>query len=173
MIKIVSSAAFTSFIAMCGFLQADLCHIEEGKRLVFEEALFLQEKLHFSLFSCGGGYKDCINSLEITVEVPGKLDLPKARIVFTGVIENWLRKINQDQQARPYYKNYPMTLDNIELRMMFADFDIESNPEKPRIACVFNVGEKIVYCLRNELGVLEPFYRESFREAVAKIKKGQ
>jgi len=150
-------------------LLSDTYQVEQVRRLLQEEALFLNSKLKFQIFGCGGSFSDTIDVLELTVQVPGKMTLPKARLVFVAALRDWMNRVNCDTLARPYYKNYPMLINNFEFRMILPEFDEKSDEESPKIALIFNVGDKIVYCYRKESGALTPFLRESYDQAVKKI----
>ncbi len=143
-------------------LYSEAPHVEEAIRLLNEEASFLNMRLGFDIFSTGGAFLENIDRLELAVEMP-EMQLPDVKLMFSAVLINWLAAVNADEKARPYFKNYPMTADNIELRILTTDFDKTSTPEDPKVAFMFNVGNKIVYCIRDEgTRQLEPFLRETY-----------
>lgn len=151
--------------------QAELNHFEEVRRLLEEEAVFLNTSLGLNIFGCGGLFVEDISALELIVEVPGRLELRKARMIFTAALQDWINRVNADKAARPYFKTFPMTVDNFELRMILQEYDLKSDETDPIPAFIFNVGDKIVYCYRRESGALTPFLRESFTEVLAEISR--
>lgn len=155
------------FILISNFAVTDeLSHFTEVRRLLEEEAVFLNTKLGFNIFGCGGSFVNDISTLELTVEVPGRLELPRARMMFVGALQDWINRVNGDKRARPFYKNFPMTVNNFEFRMILGEYEVKSHIDEPSIAFIFNNGDTVVYCYRKETGGLAPFYRETFAEAL-------
>lgn len=152
-------------------VRADLNHFVEVRRLLEEEAVFLNSSLGLNIFGCGGLFVEDIVALELMVEIPGRLELGKVRMIFTAALQDWINRVNADEQARPYLRNYPMTVDNFELRMILQEYDLKSDLLDPIPTFIFNIGDKIVYCYRNELGALTPFMRESFSGVLQELNK--
>lgn len=146
--------------------ETELDHFIEVRRLLEEEAVFLNNCLGFTIFGCGGLFVKNIETLELIVEVPGGPNMEMSRTLFAGALQDWINRVNADVQARPYYNNFPMTVDNFEFRMITQNFDVQSCADKPKIAFVFNVGDKIIYCIRTNEGKLTPFFRENLSEVL-------
>lgn len=142
-------------------------HVKEASRLLLDEALILVTNYNFKVFGLGGGLLEKINSLELTIETPVCLNLNEARGVFTLILNDWIQRVNKDEKARSFFKNYPMTAENFELRIILGNFDTLSNKEEEKLALVFNDGDKFVYCYRDgETKSLEPLSSESYKDAL-------
>lgn len=146
-------------------------HVKEGIRLLTNEVELLALK-GIGVFGAGGSFLENINSLEMYLDIPLSLEIRYARAVFLTLFHQWVDHVNDDDQAMPYLKNYPLESDNFDLRIVFKDYENPSSPQDPKVALVFNLGNKIVYCHRNhETNLLEPFHRESMEEGVLTVMK--
>ncbi len=154
----------TAFASFAGLIQGEERHVIEARRYLQEEATVFQS-LGFKIFSWGGSFINQINALMLSVELPVTVDFSNSRTVFTICLFDLISSVNENKQAYPYYKNYPMTVENIEFRMITKDFDTLSSHKDPVVSLIFNVGDKIIYCHRDETTKsLVPFFRESFEK---------
>lgn len=161
-------------LAVCflNSLNATPAHVTQAKRLLEKEALHLNSYWMQDVVEVGGSFLDTINSFEFTIQAPESLDFEMDRCVYIAMLTEWLEQLNSDKKAQKYYKNFLLTLDNIDLRFLTADFDTASDKENPLLALIFNVGEKIIYCYRDKTtGKLEPFHRETYEEAFQNLRK--
>jgi hypothetical protein len=153
---------FALIVRGAELISADPRPLSEGVRLLSEEMRYLKGK-SFGIFGVGGSFNDAINILELTVECPVSLSLLDSRKLFTTILKDWINRVNADIEAWVYYRDFPMTVNNFELRMMFKDFDTPSSQPDPKISFIFNVEDQIIYCYRNTAtNCLEPFFCEKF-----------
>ncbi len=169
--KVILFFLFLSQLFLFRGVHGEQPHVHEAFRLLAEESVLLSNKLNMQIIGCGGIFNDSIESLEIVYRVPGRMDITNARLVFIAIIQEWLKRLNSDMQARVFYKNFPMTIDNLELRMMLSEYDERSTKKNAKIALMFNLGKRIVYCYRDKNGTICPFLRENYCDAVKEIEK--
>lgn len=163
--------AFTAMATTQPLYCAEPCHITEATRLLIKQGLKLNRELGFNILGYGGSCAKEIKQLEFIVEMPWKPPLSDARMIFVGILYEWIKEVNDDDKARPYYSNDPMIPENFELRMLLGNFDVSSSKLEPKVSFIFNIGEKIVYCYRDEnTGKLTPFLRENYYQVLDSAK---
>lgn len=160
------SSSIGLLVLLFGTIYASHKHVEEGRRLILEEAVFFNRQMNFNIFGCGGSFFDGkINKLELTLESNLQCDLNQSRELFSVCLLDWLNKINNDEKAKFFLKEYPFKGQNLDLRIIFRDYDIPSSKDNPKIAFVFNCGDKIVYCHRDkDSGLLKAFSRDNLND---------
>lgn len=133
----------------------------------------LSKKYNMSVVGSGGGMFTCVYQISISFQIKHPLTLEEARIILTDCAQEIIDEINACKELRPYLKDYPATIKNIDLAIYSSQPD-GSSVYDPFIV-VASVGSKgkIWFATREKD---EPYkykneYTESFEEAVAIVKE--
>jgi hypothetical protein len=121
------------------------------------------------LFGSGGSMTTDVRVLSPSYEYLGNMDLCQARFLYIETVEGLIRKVNNNEEIRPYLHNYPFTEKNIALAIGFIDKQ-ENRVKEGYIALVFmldNENGLIYYNIYNsETEMLETIYIEPYEEAL-------
>lgn len=155
---------FIFSLLMTSSIHAKLDHVEEGMRLIEEQAIFFNREMYFNIFGYGGSFHSgTINQLELTIEIGLQSDLNTSKYLFMCCLLDWEHRINQDERAAKFLRHCPFEINDLQLRIIFGDYDTASTKNSPKVAFVFNSGKKIVFCYRDQdSNMLVPFHRENF-----------
>ena len=85
----------------------------------------LSKKYGLEISAIGGG-EDKEGIWRITVHYHyygAPLDLAKSRAIMVNIIELYLNEINNDEKIRPYLKNYPFLITNLNLALITNQID--------------------------------------------------
>lgn len=128
----------------------------------------LKKEMNLQCIGTGGGMMDVIRCISVSFELNHEIDLAEARRVIIDVTETYLDAINGSKRVRPYLKNYPFTLDNLEIDI-FVNKSRGKNVSIGEIACVAARRSLILYELYEpkEGGPsLKEFCEEPYLEAL-------
>jgi hypothetical protein len=80
----------------------------------------ISKKKSMRISAIGGGEDEKgIWKITVNYHYYGKaLDLKESRIFMVNIIETYLNEINNNIEIRPYLKNYPFTVDNLDLAII-------------------------------------------------------
>lgn len=75
---------------------------------------------YLKLFGCGGGCYDGVESISLAFTSPEAPTVEEARNLFYDISYRILNRVNQNEALRPYLVNYPFTIDNLDLYILFS-----------------------------------------------------
>lgn len=146
-------------------------HVQQALRMIKEEAGFLRSG-GLEWMSWGGSFQEKINKMMVMAQLPCAVERDKLKDVFAVMLFDWICAANSDVAAIPYFKDTPMTADNLQLRILTKDFDVPSTEAEPIITLIFNAGDTVVYCYREATtNRITPFLRESFEGTMQNIMR--
>ncbi len=111
----LSLLLLTSF----GHRKADYCKMAE--RLADRYAIEFAQPRGLMLCRYGGAMMDDIQEVSLGFTSFIALSVDQARIYYVEMMEEFLCRINSDEEIRPYLHNYPFEEENIKLRIGFDD----------------------------------------------------
>ncbi|GAB4188434.1 MAG: hypothetical protein Tsb0015_08460 [Simkaniaceae bacterium] len=121
------------------------------------------------LISQGGSFIYGIAKLDLTYSqiIDSKFDINKSRIIIFNVINSLLDTINENKKIRKYLINFPFTVNNLDIGIIFYD-----KQENEIWHSVILSNNKLVY-LKNvgKFEKLEKIYEESIDEALEKLNQ--
>lgn len=80
----------------------------------------LKKKLGISCIGTGGGGMHHLRSISLSYRAPFFAKIVTARILYVTCVEELIFRLGQDAPLRPYMANYPLEIDNIDLRLGFC-----------------------------------------------------
>lgn len=86
-------------------------------KLTEKTARKMQEQKHLYLVGTGGGMMDDIQAMHMSFHLYQEVDLKTARELLVYVVNEYLAKINNNKEIRPYLHDYPFTPKNVEIRI--------------------------------------------------------
>lgn len=135
----------------------------------------MNDKYGLSPFGSGGKGGDPGKYLGMYVAFQSNKPILKdeARRLILSISEEFLKKINENEEIRPQLQNFPFTIKNIEVAIFFTNPD-GTDAKDPYIGVVGNTEGKIRYKTNDpdkEYGY-KTWEEETYEEAVA-IVEGQ
>lgn len=109
---------------------------------------------------------DRVNELGLNFDVKGPLSKDELRYLLIDCIHIYLYFINQDQEIRPYLKNYPFTPENLELIIYIHGV----NKEDISVASTY-IGKLFYDFYDPETQLKDRTEVETYEEALAIVKQ--
>lgn len=141
-------------------------HVELSHKITDKQILYVRKNFGMNVFGTGGGMMDKIKMVFLSFTTSERANIEKARAYMIIQIEHLLSMYNASRIIRPYLKNYPFTVLNLEYDLSFQGDDVWDD-DKDNIAFVFLCNDIIVYNIRDKCGKLVTVYEEPYEEAKA------
>ena len=131
----------------------------------------LAQKHHFAVVGITGGMMDCVYLVGLSFQIYRPMDRDEARYRLVDCVEEMLRAINENEEIRPYLKNYPFTTNNIRVDIFMSDPDGRHLYDPNFEVASISESNKIEYCTSvPNLATYKHKYEESYEEALALVK---
>ena len=75
----------------------------------------LKKELGLRCVGTGGGMMNNIRRMSMSFQLFREIDLPEARRILVSATSEYLNAINDSKRLRPYLKEYPFTVKNVEI----------------------------------------------------------
>lgn len=134
-------------------------------------------KKHYLSVGCyGGNFNKLINSILFSFKAIGPLSQEELRVLMVEIIEEFLERINKDEDIRQYLASYPFTASNLEFQISLIDTrgeKIKNKGSATEMLYKLRVFEgKMKYSILNDDKVCwQDIYEESYEEALEIVKK--
>ncbi len=135
-------------------------------RIVSKYIKEIKKEHGFDLTILGGGMMGAVNLVTIGFAIQQNIDKDQGRRIATECVEKLLKQYNENEQIRPFLKNYPFNTSNIEMYFRFID-ESRDRVDKKYIALI-TVGNNIVRYARFDSETKRFFNHreETFEEAL-------
>lgn len=94
-------------------------YLKLGRQEMFSFAREVEVSDQLELLGYGGGFYDGIDNFSLTFWSPAKPTVSEARTLFFDISNRFLERVNQHEALRGYLVNYPFTIDNLDLMIVF------------------------------------------------------
>ena len=172
----VLSISCIPFVYICVLFllkQAPVNYEKIANKITYYTAQKLRKEKNLFLIGIGGGMMDSIRLMAMKFQYLQEVDLITARQLVTNAAKDYLSAINSSEKIRPYLKNYPFTLENIEITIFFLTPD-RNYLAFGEIECVDCTHGVVKYYVRNETDIIgEPFLQETYEEALKSLAKSE
>jgi hypothetical protein len=163
-------------IFLCGCVENKLdidCKKNIKSRLVNEIGnrvfIRLKEDKNLHLCECGGRMMDQITLLHLGFDYFKQINIEEARELLVKASVLFLKIINEDEQIRPFLKNFPFLSTNIEIRI-FLHTSYNSQLDSKQLCVITLLNGYLHYKIHNpETSLLTTIYTETFEEAIEKL----
>ena len=140
--------------------------------VIHKSAGIQKEKNKLSLIASNCSNGDEIEEVSLQYLSHKKMEIPEVRKVFVESVENILDLVNSDEKVDPYLKKGPVSLDQLNVSIGFADNNGELF-EPPYIAYAYLYEQKIYYCYHDNLFgkfIIEEDIEESYYDALQLVQ---
>ena len=118
----------------------------------------------------GGSCMDNIKRISLSLKKAVKSDIPESRVLLVNCVEEFLKRVNTDEDVRPFLVQYPFTNENIEISIVFKG--PEQIGDQQDIIDVFNMEERVIYYGYDKTHNKEKvMLREPYEEALKIVKE--
>lgn len=128
---------------------------------------------HLQVYVTGGGLTRDIDEITIGFASAEHVTIEEAREEFILLAENFLYRLNTWEQIRPYLHNFPATIANLSLKLIFLDRNRQNKLiSDGKVAYVFVADGNIVYYTSNsETNEPVEIYEEPYEEALRIVRQ--
>jgi hypothetical protein len=114
------------FIIACGviFIQnrnAPFDYVVRAHEIRADVAAKLTERYNMGIIGISGGMIDKVNVIGLSFQILGPLSKEKLREILVDCVEEFLTSINEDEEIRPFLKNFPFTEQEIVINIFIVD----------------------------------------------------
>jgi hypothetical protein len=81
----------------------------------------LSQRYNMRVVGMGGGLANRVNMLGLSFQIQGALTKEQLRKILIDCEETFLATINENEQIRPFLKNFPFTPKEIEIEIFLVD----------------------------------------------------
>ena len=118
----------------------------------------------------GGCFIDDVKEISVSFDKADKSDIPESRILLVNCVEEFLRRINADEDVRPFLVQYPFTNENVNISIGFIE--PKEDADLQNIVHAFNVKGEAVYSIYDKPhDRYKPTFEEPYEEALKIVKE--
>ena len=118
-------------------------------------------------FGTGGSMLACVRELSLSMSCKRSVDVEEARRLCLVIAATFCSQVNDDKVIRPYLKNFPFTVHNMYVGVLFGERKAVHDEKNIDLATISNGFFKYKKRRNNRL---EDVYVESYEEALQKNK---
>jgi len=127
-------------------------------------------------YGSGGGFLDQVNRIHFAFATEGPKSLEDLREMMVIIAEDFLKRINSQEDIRKYLVHYPFKPDDLEFRITLMGSNgkaIHNNgKEKELLRSILLLNGELSYEIENdEKACLQDVYEETYEEAQAIIRR--
>ncbi len=175
---------FRIFIISMGLLCMNSCMdstsglTPEGRRhyaFISKSGRRIGKKYGMSIGAVGGGANNGIWLMSLDFQRYGlPLDIQQSRKLLVACMEEFLNDVNKDEELRPYLRDFPFSVNNIDMGIINYKEDGHDIYD-PYITTISANNGKINYFTYDEINPhrYKSEFTETYQEAVAILKKEQ
>lgn len=122
----------------------------------------------------GGALNDGVNKIIVAFHCSKKPTVEEARLLYVNSVQQFLKQINNYSPIRPYLRNYPFDVKNLDYSISFEKVIVDETGMWP-ITFVFCIRDSIIYCVRDpthDLNPLKTVHEETFEAALRIVRYG-
>ena len=145
-------------------------HAKQAHRV--RDAFIVDMYKKHGLVCCGigGGCMDNIKVINVSFDQKKESDIPEARVLLVNCVEEFLRRINADEDVRPFLVQYPFTNENVNISIGFIE--PKEDADLQNIVHAFNVKGEAVYSIYDKPhDRYKPTFEEPYEEALKIVKE--
>ncbi|MGA8164443.1 MAG: hypothetical protein WB791_05370 [Waddliaceae bacterium] len=173
--------SFLIFVCLAPFL---ICCSEDANpdyctlaRQIMNEFAGDMEKQH-SLFcyGSGGGFLKQVNVISLSFATIGPKSLEELRLMMVTITEDFLQRINNDEQIREYLVHYPFQPSDLKFRILLMGLDGKPIHNKGKgkelLSGVLLLNGELSFEIENdEKMCLQDVHSETYNEGLTILKK--
>jgi hypothetical protein len=131
----------------------------------------LAEKHKMAVVAITDGMMDCVYLVGINFQMYRPMDRDEVRYRLVDCVEELLKAINEDEEIRPFLKNYPFTTNNIKIAIFMSDPDGRRLYDPNIDVASISSSDKIYYYTKApNVPMYKNEYEESYEEALSIVK---
>lgn len=172
--KCLMFGLFTVFLCGCQPIRPEPYYITLAHQVRDEFITDVKHKHPLEVYATGGGLTTDIDEITVGFISKQHYTIDEAREEFVLLAEDFLRRLNTWELIRPYLHNYPATIANFDLKLMFLDQNRQDNfISDGEVAGIFvsNKGNLVYYTSGRETGKLQEIYEEPYEEALRIVRQ--
>ena len=142
-------------------------HIKRADMLAARSSRAYKAKNQLIQTSSGGGMCNGINTVSCSFVGDQQIGIEEGRRLFVEGVESLCAAFNNDQEIRPFLRNYPFVQKNIDLMLSFKDPLTLQRSSNPYLCLIFCERDTIFYeTYDHEKKEFIDYYQEPYEEAV-------
>lgn len=134
---------FSLFVSSTAFGEAIHCKLSDKIFMPYNRELQKQKRLF--VIGSGGAMMGDIQKVNASYLSFERMNLEEARKLYIEVVEGYINQYNKDEPIRPYLHDYPVTIENFQVRIGYEN-DQRKHMGEGYIAYVFKNKNNVIYC---------------------------
>lgn len=119
----------------------------------------------------GGSMMDDVKKVSLSFVSFKALNVEEARILYVDIIEEYLKRVNSDEEVRPFLHNFPFTIDSLDFDIRF-DYKNNCVRKDGHVAFMFiRRDQNICYKASDVQTGYYSIHREPYSEALEIVQK--
>ena len=148
-------------------------YVKTAHAITANTAKKLEEQKKLYLIGTGGGMMHDIRMMAMGFQFFHEVDLKEARELVVYAVREYLSDINNNEEVRPYLRNYPFTAKNVEIQIWIYNPD-GSDPSLEKIYYISAINGVLTYYLDlPKTYSRKAICKETYEEALQKITLNQ
>lgn len=145
-------------------------YVSEAKKIMKQFCKDMYKSKGYTCIVEGGGFMHNINNIHLGFRTFGPKSQEELRIAMVDMVQDFLKRVNEDEKIREHLSNYPFLPTNLEFSLCLEGRDGKSiknkGKESRELYGIFLIQGKLIYVFQNEDKYpLQKLYEESFDEA--------
>lgn len=126
----------------------------------------------YGLVYVGGGGKmnGDLQVISLSYQLIKKTNIENARIFYINLVQDLLKKINEDKLLRIYLRNYPFNFENIDISISFIN-ENDQWENSNNVCCLKLIRNNLFFFTSNVCQELKLMHREEISESLKKVKE--
>lgn len=146
-------------------------YVDMAHEIRAKVATKLARKHHMAVVGITGGMMDCVYTVGVSFQMYRPMDRNEVRYRLVDCVEELLKAINENEEIRPYLKNYPFTTANIKVTIFMSDSDGRFLSDPYLEVATISGSDKIYYrTSAPDVPMYKNEYEESYQDALAMVK---
>ena len=102
------------------------------------------------------------------------LNVDEARKLYVNIVEEYLHRVNCNEEVRPYLHNYPFTINNLEFNIEFDESNGRMKSDGHVAYVSFIASRNLIFYSSYDYKThkFQDLHQESYEEALKIVKKG-
>lgn len=117
-------------------------------------------------YCIGGDLFNDVDKIILGLYIFDYANIKEAREIYLKFVQTYLTLINSYRKIRPYLHNYPATIENLSLSLIFEGHPKKVKPKEDIVSVRYSYGE-ILYIAPGGVDI----YRETYAKALEELEK--
>jgi hypothetical protein len=161
--KYVHLFILTILLSSCSKYPKSFVYKDYSDEIIFSFIEWACNKYKMKVQGSGGMYLNCVRQISVDFIYEGVVCKEEVLVIYYDCVKELIKRINQNEKIRPFLINYPVSKENVSVKISFYNPNGWLRPPKGEIARITPIEEDLYFSTFNhEKGCLEILYNEPY-----------